>query len=166
VPIGFRYNRSAAERFWPKVSKDGPVPAHAPDLGPCWVWTASTWEGYGSFRLGEKMVKAYVWAWEDENGPVPDGLELDHLCRNKPCVRPSHLEAVTHLVNLERMVTGIMQIAREARASALCRKGLHPLGPPGKNGKRCCKECQRDRDGARRAERAAQANANAAGLLF
>jgi hypothetical protein len=158
IPIGHRYSQTPAERFWAKVDKNGPVPAHAPELGPCWVWTASTWEGYGSFRGGKKkgMDRAHVWAWEQEKEPVPEGLEIDHLCRNKACVRVSHLDAVTHLVNLERMVTGITQIIRETQASTLCRKGLHPLGPPGKNGKRCCKICQRDRDAERRAERMAR----------
>ena len=55
--------------------------------------------GYG--RLGSRQL-AYRVSWERANGPVPDGLELDHLCRNPSCVRPDHLEPVTHGENLRR----------------------------------------------------------------
>lgn len=98
--------RAPAERFWPKVNRDGPVPEYAPHLGPCWIWTAAPdGNGYGAFWSGPgRVVKAYRWAWEAEHGPVPDGLELDHLCRVTLCVRPSHLEAVTHAENMARSV--------------------------------------------------------------
>lgn len=93
-----------AERFWAKVDKGGPTPTHRPDLGPCWLWTAHTnGKGYGRFTVTtKKLILAYRWAWEDANGPVPEGLELDHLCRTRLCVRPSHLEAVTHEINARR----------------------------------------------------------------
>lgn len=93
-----------AERFWPKVNKDGPIPQHRPDLGQCWVWTKAMIKGYGTINLGQDHGKmlAHRWSYEDANGPIPDGLELDHLCRNPPCVNPAHLEPVTHLVNVQR----------------------------------------------------------------
>ena len=49
-----------------------------------------------------KRVRAHRWAFENAYGPVPVGLEIDHLCRNQACVRPDHLEAVTHLENMRR----------------------------------------------------------------
>lgn len=145
VPIGnLRWpKQSASERFWSKVDKDGPTPEHDPSLGPCWLWTASTFGGYGSFRANSKqMTGAHIWAWQAENGPTPEGLELDHLCRTTACVRPSHLEPVTHAENLRRMPTGITQIIKETQAATHCGKG-HLFGPPGKSGKRLCKVCAR-----------------------
>lgn len=85
-----------AERFWSKVHK-------SPD--GCWIWTAGKYQGYGRFReggTGSRNVLAHRWAWEQEHGAVPDGLELDHLCRNRACVRPDHLEAVPPTVNKAR----------------------------------------------------------------
>lgn len=84
-----------AARFWAKVTEDG----------ECWVWTgAKVGRGYGHFTQGgeSKMILAHRWAYEAMVAEIPDGLELDHLCRNKACVRPDHLEPVTHAVNIER----------------------------------------------------------------
>lgn len=89
-------------RFWAKVDLDGPIPTHRPDLGPCWIWTAGTNGRYGVIRVEGKNVKAHRWAWEQENGPVPKGSELDHLCRVVLCVRPSHMDPVTHAENVKR----------------------------------------------------------------
>jgi hypothetical protein len=103
-----RRRASEADRFWVKVDKAGPVSAHRPDLGPCWVWTATRNPyGYGQFYLsGGPLVVAHRWAWEQVNGPVPDGLVLDHLCRHPACVHPEHLEAVTEAVNIQRGLAG------------------------------------------------------------
>lgn len=97
------------ERFWAKVDMDGPVPVHRPDLGPCWVWTASILPtGYGQFNVGRKpdgrrwIRAAHRVSWDWEYGGIEEGLERDHLCRNRACVRPTHMEAVTHKVNSNR----------------------------------------------------------------
>lgn len=99
------------QRFWSRVDKNGPVPSHRPDLGQCWVWTgAKSSKGYGHFKrpggMGAPNGGAYVsthrWAYETEVGPITEGLELDHLCRNTLCVRPDHLEQVTRRENLNR----------------------------------------------------------------
>ncbi len=85
------------ERFWAKVDRSGP--------GGCWLWTASTREGYGYFGLGrrdEGMVDAHRFAYELLVGPIPAGLEIDHLCRVRRCVNPPHLEAVTSAENKRR----------------------------------------------------------------
>lgn len=85
------------ERFWPKVSRsDG-----------CWEWTGSCFipQGYGRFWMGgTKYVRAHRFAYELLVGPIPDGLVLDHLCRNRKCVRPDHLEPVTQGENVLRGV--------------------------------------------------------------
>lgn len=107
-------NAPPAVRFWAKVDKQGPVPLYAPHLGSCWIWTATLTEGYGRFiaqaRRGERRVwvAAHRWSYEHLVGPIPAGLELDHLCRVRDCVNPGHLEPVTSAENLRR--------AREALA--------------------------------------------------
>ena len=88
-------------RFWVKV-RAGSIPAHRPDLGPCWVWTGSrNRNGYGQFWHGRHMG-AHRFAYEALVGSMPDGLQSDHLCRNRSCIRPDHLEPVTGSVNLKR----------------------------------------------------------------
>lgn len=81
-------------RFWAKVDRNGPVPSHRPELGQCWVWTASTTKlGYGQITVGppRRSRKAHQIAWEIANGPIPEGLWVLHHCDNPPCVRSDHL---------------------------------------------------------------------------
>ena len=81
-------------RFWQKV--------RLLDNG-CWEWTgAIDARGYARFRLRERNALAHRVAYEHCVGPVPKGLDLDHLCRNHPCVNPEHLEPVTRRENLRR----------------------------------------------------------------
>lgn len=72
--------------------------------GPgCWEWTAArTREGYGRFGLHGRRRQAHRVVYQWLVGPVPDGMVLDHLCRNRACVRPDHLEPVTDKVNVLR----------------------------------------------------------------
>jgi hypothetical protein len=92
-----------AVRFWAKVDKHGPVPAARPDLGACWLWTASqNGLGYGQFRETDRMVRPHRWVYAATFGPIPAGLDIDHLCRVRHCVNPAHLEAVTERENVLR----------------------------------------------------------------
>ncbi|MGW2520519.1 HNH endonuclease signature motif containing protein [Streptomyces sp. NPDC001617] len=127
------------ERFWAKVDKNGPPPAQRPELGPCWVWTGSTdQKGYGRFYDGSRSRKAHDYAF----GPIADGLEPDHLCRNRACVRRSHLEAVTHRENSQRAAYSKPTCARD-----------HALPEPGPNGRRVCRPCANERNRRHRARK-------------
>lgn len=69
----------------------------------CWVWQRClNAYGYGQMRVGGKAWLAHRYYYEQTCGPIPDGLELDHLCRNRACVNPDHLEPVTRSVNTLR----------------------------------------------------------------
>jgi hypothetical protein len=123
------------ERFIAKV--------HLLPCGGCWIWeAATTTNGYGHFKQDGKNVMAHRWAYTFFGGTI-DGLELDHLCRNRSCVNPAHLEPVTHQENVRR-----------GKASALLVRTHCPNGheynavntyarPDGKG--RECKECSRER---------------------
>jgi hypothetical protein len=99
-----RYKGGKRDRFWEKVNKSGPLPSHRPELGPCWVWTGAMQKGggYGLFWTAAGLRRAHKYSYVEARGPVPTGLELDHLCRNRACVNPDHLEAVSHSVNTLR----------------------------------------------------------------
>lgn len=97
--------RSAMERFEDKVER---IPFHA-----CWEWIGSkSGDGYGRFWNGRGLVNAHRWSYEDRRGEIPDGLELDHLCRNRSCVNPWHLEPVTKSENLRRSPVFMERAAR------------------------------------------------------
>lgn len=69
----------------------------------CHYWTGATdKDGYGSFNVNNKKVGAHIYAFTQANGPVRDGMEVDHLCHRRNCVNPAHLEAKTHTANLAR----------------------------------------------------------------
>lgn len=70
---------------------------------PCHIWQRSTSKGgYGTLHRPGVAKYAHVAAWEELHGPVPNGMELDHLCRQPPCRNPDHLEPVTHTENVRR----------------------------------------------------------------
>ncbi|MCU1617180.1 MAG: hypothetical protein JWO98_4720 [Frankiales bacterium] len=118
----------APERFWPKVHK----------TESCWLWVASlNSKGYGQFYDGRRVVQAYKFAYEMARGPVPDGLDLDHLCRNPVCVNPAHLEPVTSRANTLR---GYGPTAIHARKTH-CIRG-HELPAPNARRERECLPCK------------------------
>lgn len=123
-------------RFWSKVQRgDG-----------CWQWTdAPSAAGYGYFGYGGRngtKVPAHRIAYELAVGPIPLGKQIDHLCRNRRCVNPAHLEAVTQRQNLLRGLGSSALNARKTR----CKRG-HPFDDENtymdRAGRRQCRACRR-----------------------
>jgi hypothetical protein len=92
-----RPRRPLKERFWEKVGRDGPIPGHAPELGPCWLWLAGRLPtGYGQFGIGSardmsrRGTGAHRVAWALSFGDPGESWVL-HRCDNPPCVNPEHL---------------------------------------------------------------------------
>lgn len=119
----------------------------------CWLWNLSrNADGYGKVGRttnpwGEQM--AHRVAFRIWNGDIPDGLQIDHLCRNRPCANPAHLEAVAHRTNMRRAPHIAAQIARTH-----CKWG-HEFSPentyvaPSDNRRRCRACVKRRRDDER-----------------
>lgn len=106
----------------------------------CWKWTGSrNAQGYGAFGVEGRTLSAHRFAYERLVGEIPEGLVLDHLCRNESCVNPDHLEPVTQSENQRRGLRGYA-------LRALCRSGLHDITDPANvtvhaRGARQCRPC-------------------------
>lgn len=126
--------RNTADDFWRRVDKDS-------EGNGCWLWRGYVLpRGYGRFHVAGRLVYAHRFAYELEHGLVPQGFELDHLCRSKACVNPEHLEVVSHRGNLLR---GEGWSGRKARQTA-CVHGHSLDGLRRRAGKvvgRYCRTC-------------------------
>lgn len=127
------------KRFWNKVRK----------TKSCWVWKAYKDEkGYGIFHL-EGAKKAHRIAYEFIKGPIRRGFEIDHLCENKSCVNPDHLEQVTTRVNTHRAKN---TIAHKNASKTHCPKGHAYISENliisnnGYNGARRCRTCKNEQE--------------------
>lgn len=123
------------------------------DIGTgCWVWQGIlTWKGYGEFKSEGRKFAAHRWAYQTYVGVIPHGLQIDHLCRNRACVNPGHMELVTPRENTLR---GFGPSALNARKTH-CKWG-HPFDEANtryvKRGRECF-ECKRRSDRIRRLEK-------------
>jgi hypothetical protein len=112
----------------------------------CWIWLGSNnGQGYGTISIGGKRKMAHRAVYEDRVGEIPEGLHLDHLCRNPPCVNPDHLEPVSSWENVKR---GNSSPPVENAAKTHCVHG-HEFTPENTyvrpNGSRSCRTCLRHR---------------------
>jgi hypothetical protein len=116
-------------------------------MTPCVEWTGgrnSQGYGYVAFRMGPRKVQSksvHRMAYELLVGPIPEGKQLDHLCRNRACVNPEHLEPVTCQVNLLRGAT----LAAKNAAKTHCHRGHLLIGGNlyvNPKGHRECKRCR------------------------
>lgn len=151
--------KSTAERFWVKVDKNGPIPLERPELGPCWLWKLPGGAGgYGAFYLNGRTQTAHRAVYQLEISEIPKGLVVDHLCRVRNCVRPTHLEAVTVKENNRRARVWETGAAIQ-RAKTHC-PHRHPYAGDNlricKDGKRACRACARRNSAESKARRKAQ----------
>lgn len=122
---------NGSPRFWQRVSNIG--------SDGCWEWQGYARKGYGRFHAKRgRKVMAHRYAYEAMVGPIPDGLHMDHLCRNRRCVNPAHLDVVTNEENRRRGLLG--------SARTHCARG-HSLTPdnvvPWAKGPRQCLACHK-----------------------
>lgn len=98
------------ERFWQKVDKSGP--------NGCWLWTGARCEGYGRFCYDRKSMRAHRLAYQFvHRKQIPVGMHLDHLCRTRACVNPSHLEVVTAWENTLRTENVVAKNSRKTHCA-------------------------------------------------
>lgn len=129
--------------------------------GDCWVWAGGANRGYGVFKtgIGREQVYVHRWSYEYHRAEIPDGLFIDHLCKNTLCVNPWHMEPVTTRVNNLRSTN----IAAVNSSKTRCIHG-HEFTPENTiqvKGGRKCRTCQRksDRLSKARARKAQKAEA-------
>jgi hypothetical protein len=119
----------------------------------CWEYLGNRWDGYGRVMVGSRLdgtrkkVLAHRVVWEHFRGPIPAGLVIDHLCRNRACQRPDHMRTVTWLENT--FADGSVALPKSNADKTHCKRG-HSLA--GSNlythqgtGKRYCRACRRER---------------------
>ena len=121
-------------RFWNKVNIST----------SCWLWVASRSKGYGYFWWEGRIQPAHRVLYIALGRTIPEGKELDHLCRNRACVNPDHLEPVSHRVNVIRGDAG-RAWSEYQTAKTVCPTGhqYSDANTYSHRGKRHCRECMR-----------------------
>ena len=130
------YGDYILERFWEKIKVN--------NQNGCWEWQGSTSQGYGNITINKKRYQTHRLAYETNKGLIPKGMELDHLCRNRICCNPEHLEVVSKEENIRRGLWH--KTINWQTLKMFCLRG-HPLFGDNlyideKHKKRHCKTCR------------------------
>lgn len=131
--------------------------------GDCWTWTnALSTNGYAYFHINKKTYLAHRVSYQMFHGEITAGLDIDHLCRNRGCVNPHHLEAVSRSINLRRGIGPTLAKERYAKITH-CKRGHEytPENTKRKRGARICISCQRTLDSESQRKRRTQRRENA-----
>lgn len=157
LPYGEKYRALFKEKRFRRPDIDRFNDLHSVDaVSGCWNWKGSRVKGYGRFNVADfehEQILAHRWSYGYFVGPIPDGLSIDHLCRNRRCCNPSHLEPVTHRENNIRTLP-----YRKIATDEACKHG-HPwttestyIGPGGHRDCRICRQISWRKTMAKRME--------------
>lgn len=117
--------------FWGKVKRTA---------SGCWIWIGATYaSGYGQIWVNGRLLRAHRVFFEHLVGPIAEGMELDHLCRNTKCVNPDHMEPVSHQENCARGLAGLNQSMKTHCPNGHAYSGGNLYIRPG--GSRECRAC-------------------------
>lgn len=160
MPRGIFPRPSLRELFLSRIDKRGPMGHHwstGRKIGRCWSWSGALMKsGYTQIGNAGRREYGHRASYMLFVGPIPKRRQIDHLCRNRGCVNPKHLEAVTQRTNIRRGLAGENLIIM-ARAKTHCSQG-HPYNRENTYrrpmGGRACRECMRTRTRAWRARAA------------
>lgn len=148
-----RFFGSVLDRFWIYAGDTS-------DAEACWVWEGTMRGGYGRLYDGTRQAAAHRFAYELLIGTIPEGLVLDHLCRNPPCVNPAHLEPVTSAENIARGIPKYSKVTHCPKGHEYTDENVYR--PPGSPNRRHCRACWRGKPGGSQYRQAQRALARSA----